>query len=57
MPRELVAREVERALTKRRTIDAQTLAAQLARLFNVSQQAMEYRLANLGVLDPVALVG
>lgn len=57
MPRELVTREVERALTKRRTIDAQMLAAELARLFDVSQQAMEYRLANLGVLDPAALVG
>ena len=56
MPREFVAREVDRALTKRRTTDAQSLASQLARIFNVSPQSMEYRLANLGVLDPAALV-
>jgi Zn-dependent peptidase ImmA (M78 family) len=56
MPRELVAREVDRALTRKQTIDAQGLASQLAELFNVSQQSMEFRLANLGVLDPAALV-
>jgi len=56
MPREFVAREVERALNKRRTIDGQGLASQLANVFDVSPQAMEYRLANLGVLDPAALV-
>lgn len=56
MPREFVAREVERMLEKRRAIDARTLAAQLAKTFEVSPQAMEYRLANLGVLDPLALV-
>jgi Zn-dependent peptidase ImmA (M78 family) len=56
MPRDFVAREVERAVGKRRSIDAQMLAVRLAHLFNVSQQAMEYRLANLGVLDPAALV-
>jgi Zn-dependent peptidase ImmA (M78 family) len=56
MPREFVAREVERAMKKRRTIDARVLAAQLAKTFEVSTQAMEFRLANLGVLDPLALV-
>jgi Zn-dependent peptidase ImmA (M78 family) len=56
MPRDFVAREVDRALSKRRTIEAQALASQLARLFAVSVQAMEFRLANLGVLDPAALV-
>jgi Zn-dependent peptidase ImmA (M78 family) len=56
MPREFVAREVERAIKKRRTIDPQMLAAQLAKVFEVSAQAMEYRLASLGVLDPLALV-
>jgi Zn-dependent peptidase ImmA (M78 family) len=56
MPREFVVREVGNAISKRKEIDAQSLANQLARLFNVSPQAMEYRLTNLGVLDPAALV-
>lgn len=57
MPRRLVQREVERALGKRRNITVQQLSAELARLFQVSPEAMQYRLENLGVVDPFALIG
>lgn len=57
MPRTFVAREVERVLSKRRNVTAQRLATELASTFDVSAEAMQYRLGNLGVLDPHALVG
>ena len=57
MPREFVQREVERALTKRHDVTAQQLSSDLAKVFSVSAEAMQYRLANLGVLDPHQLVG
>lgn len=56
MPRHLIEREVDRALTRHPAITAQELAAQLAKLFKVSAEAMSYRLQNLGVVDPLALV-
>jgi Zn-dependent peptidase ImmA (M78 family) len=56
MPRKLVGREVDRVLSKRRTVAAHELAAELARIFDVSPEAMQYRLANLGVLDPFPLI-
>jgi Zn-dependent peptidase ImmA (M78 family) len=56
MPRRLIEREVDKALNRQQTITAQELAAQLARLFKVSAEAMSYRLQNLGVVDPLALV-
>ncbi len=57
MPRKFVDREVERAFSKRRNVTPQHLAAELAKTFGVSTEAMSYRLANLGILDPSALVG
>jgi Zn-dependent peptidase ImmA (M78 family) len=57
MPRRLVEREVIRTLAKKRNISPHDLAVSLAKSFAVSAEAMQYRLANLGVLDPSALIG
>jgi Zn-dependent peptidase ImmA (M78 family) len=57
MPRKIVEREVVRALSKKRNVSPQDLAVTLAKSFDVSAEAMQYRLANLGVLDPSALIG
>lgn len=57
MPRELVAREVEQALSKQERITPQTLAKQLGKTFKVSAEAMSYRLENLGIVDPAPLIG
>lgn len=57
MPRHFVQRELDKALTKRGNITASQLASELARPFEVSAEAMQWRLTNLGVLDPAALVG
>jgi len=56
MPRKLVAREVDRVLSKRRSISPPDLAMILAQSFGVSTEAMQYRLTNLGVLDPSPLI-
>lgn len=56
MPRKLVEREVVRTLAKRPSVSPRDLAATLAKSFDVSLEAMQYRLANLGVLDPSALI-
>lgn len=56
MPRKLVAREVDRALSKRRSISPTDLVVVLAKSFGVSTEAMQYRLTNLGVLDPSPLI-
>jgi Zn-dependent peptidase ImmA (M78 family) len=57
MPRELLAREVDKAIAKQQMVTPQQLAKQLAKVFQVSPEAMSYRLENLGVVDPVALIG
>lgn len=57
MPRKFVEREVDRVLAKRRNVTPQQLAVELAKTFHVSSEAMSYRLENLGILDPYALVG
>jgi Zn-dependent peptidase ImmA (M78 family) len=57
MPRKFVESEVERVLSKRQNATPQQLAADLAKTFHVSAEAMSYRLENLGILDPYALVG
>ena len=57
MPRERVEQEVDRVLSKQQFVTPQRLTDQLARAFQVSPQAMGYRLENLGVLDPVDLIG
>ena len=48
MPRDLVQQEVKRRASKRGLTSDDWLVEQLARAFDVSPQAMEYRLANLG---------
>lgn len=55
MPRDLVAREINKAIAKHQMVTPQNLARQLAKVFQVSPEAMSYRLENLGVVDPVAL--
>lgn len=57
MPRDLVAAEVDNALAKDQTMTPLKLSRQLAKDFQVSSEAMSYRLENLGVVDPVALIG
>jgi Zn-dependent peptidase ImmA (M78 family) len=57
MPRSFVEVEVGRVIEKRSKVTPQELAAMLAKRFDVSAEAMQYRLSNLGVLDPYAYVG
>jgi Zn-dependent peptidase ImmA (M78 family) len=52
MPRKFMTAEIERAVTKTRQISAEQLIIELAETFRVSQEAMRYRLINLGVLGP-----
>ena len=56
MPRKLVEREIITVLSKSPDVSPHDLAVILAKSFDVSTEAMHYRLANLGVLDPLALV-
>lgn len=55
MPRHLVEEQVEKALGKDPHLRPDGLSAKLAKAFRVSQQAMGYRLENLGVLGPLDL--
>ncbi|CAN5821026.1 hypothetical protein BH20ACT14_BH20ACT14_00860 [soil metagenome] len=57
MPRHFVQRELDKTLAKRQSIAAAQLASDLSRVFHVSAEVMQYRLTNLGGLDPAALVG
>lgn len=57
MPRRMVSEEVTRALLKQRNLAPPDLASTLAQRFRVSPAAMQYRLINLGVLDPYSLAG
>ena len=57
MPRSLVPEEIERVLAKRLDFTQPELVAGLAQRFQVSPAAMQYRLMNLGMLDPYSLAG
>ncbi len=52
MPEALVQHEVDRVLTRDRDITPLQLVGKLANKFQVSTEAMTYRLSNVGVLDP-----
>jgi Zn-dependent peptidase ImmA (M78 family) len=52
MPRTFLGQEIESVLAQRRQITPKQLIDELAKTFKVSQEAMGYRLANLGVLGP-----
>jgi Zn-dependent peptidase ImmA (M78 family) len=51
MPRSWVLKEYEKRL-KATPVKAETVIRELARAFHVSPKAMEYRLANLGLIYP-----
>jgi Zn-dependent peptidase ImmA (M78 family) len=57
MPRSVLPDEIERVLSKRRDLTPQELVPTLAQRFQVSPAAMQYRLINLGMLDPYSLAG
>jgi Zn-dependent peptidase ImmA (M78 family) len=57
MPRSLVPGEIDRALAKRPDLTPPELVSTLAERFQVSPAAMQYRLSNLGMLDPYSLAG
>jgi Zn-dependent peptidase ImmA (M78 family) len=50
MPRQLMLQEIERQIKRSRQIAPEQLISSLAETFRVSQEAMRYRLINLGVL-------
>ena len=52
MPQDLLNLQIEKRLDKRARSSSADLISELARVFVVSTQAMEYRLANLGNLIP-----
>lgn len=52
MPVKLVSEQITKLLAKTTKPSADTLAGELAQMFKVSSQAMEYRLTNLGYLIP-----
>lgn len=52
MPRKLMAGEVNRILSRKPRITPEQLIEELASRFRVSSEAMGYRLANLGILNP-----
>ena len=52
MPEPMLKAEVERRLSRRLPISEDRLIEELAETFKVSQQAMEYRLTNLGIRTP-----
>jgi Zn-dependent peptidase ImmA (M78 family) len=52
MPRKFMTQEIERAMTKTRQLAPEQLIVTLADTFRVSEEAMRYRLINLGVLGP-----
>lgn len=52
MPRKFMTEEIEGAVVKTRQIAPEQLIVALADTFQVSQEAMRYRLINLGVLGP-----
>lgn len=50
MPREMIEREIKKRADKRKSVSEDVLAVELASVFEVSKQAMEYRLINLGIV-------
>jgi Zn-dependent peptidase ImmA (M78 family) len=56
MPRTFVEEEVEAVVSRRPNAMPDQLATTLADKFQVSAEAMRYRLSRLGVLDPCALI-
>ena len=55
MPRDITRAAVERALYRRRDFTPQELVGVLAKRFEVSTAAMQYRLINLEILNPYSL--
>ena len=53
----VLADEINRVLSKRRDLTPPDLVSRLAHRFAVSPAAMQYRLINLGMLDPYSLAG
>jgi Zn-dependent peptidase ImmA (M78 family) len=53
MPAEMIQREIEKRVAKKIATEAQ-LVAELARVFDVSEQAMGFRLFNLGIISSPA---
>jgi Zn-dependent peptidase ImmA (M78 family) len=51
MPQEMIRREVEKCITKKKVATEALLMTELARVFEVSEQAMGYRLFNLGIIS------
>ena len=52
MPKQVIAQKVAKTLEKKSKLTPDKLVQELAATFRVSQQAMEYRLTNLGYLIP-----
>lgn len=57
MPRALVREAIGHALSRRRDATPQEIVGTLARRFEVSTAAMQYRLINLEILNPYSLAG
>lgn len=55
MPEDILRAEVARTVAERPSISDTVLVAELARRFDVSGQAMTYRLVNLRILSPLAM--
>lgn len=53
MPREWVIRDVDRILARQNGVSDEQLIEELSEEYRVSRQAMEYRLANLGIWAPL----
>lgn len=51
MPQEMIRREVMKRITKKKVTTEDQLITELARIFDVSEQAMGYRLFNLGMIS------
>lgn len=56
MPRDLMQSEIDAVLSKG-SVTPRIVVAELAKRFEVSAEAMSYRLTNLGLLDPYSLAG
>jgi Zn-dependent peptidase ImmA (M78 family) len=57
MPEPAVRKYADQLIEEMTSVSNSWLVEQLAKRFQVSQQAMEYRLVNLDVLSPMALEG
>lgn len=55
MPAELVREAAQALVGNRALLSAEQFVSQMAQRFDVSKQAMEYRLVNLRLLSPMAL--